>query len=144
MSKSVSIRLLAGLTVLLLAVGLLLMRATSVSSKPLAEQTGRELGASLGLDETGWPVPGGCEYYSEIEDGTGYCLDSVANSKLEAWALGRQLQAKSTTDIDRRIFEIEQEILEFGGNVEDNSDEATRLNSLVAELRALVAQVDDR
>jgi dipeptidyl aminopeptidase/acylaminoacyl peptidase len=57
---------------------------------------GAALADSLGL-ELQSRQPAGCQYYVEVDNPKGYCLDAVSGSKVDHWVLATELQGRVPT-----------------------------------------------
>jgi hypothetical protein len=74
---------------------------SDVSPSPLL---GADLADALGLQlEPRFPASG-CEFYVEVKNPAGYCLDDLAVSKLDKWVISRELQGHIPSDQERDCF----------------------------------------
>jgi hypothetical protein len=86
--------------VLITAIAIWIASASNASESPVptVEEmvsgeavSGQALAGALGLQQEA-TFPKGCYYFSEVTDGTGYCLDAVATSDEHAYVLGMALR----------------------------------------------------
>jgi hypothetical protein len=67
------------------------------------------------------------------ESGVGYCLEDIAMSNVEAWDVGQRLRGYVPSELDRRIFELGDQIAQ----AYDARDLAT-VEALTPELELLL------
>jgi hypothetical protein len=97
--------------------------------------TGAALAEALGLERQP-SFPASCARYVEVkESGVGYCLEDIAMSNVEAWDVGQRLRGYIPSELDRRIFELQDQIAQ----AYDDGDTATA-EALVPELERLLAE----
>jgi hypothetical protein len=71
---------------------------------------GTALADSLGLTPiTEFPVTG-CSYFIRLQSGSGYCLDPVVDTDHDAQMLMIQISGRQPTNIDERIFNLQQQM----------------------------------
>ena len=102
------------------------------------DPVGKDLGTLLGLTPQPWPVPGGCHYYAEYEDGMGYCLDGVVSSDVDAWELGQRINGYVPTDLERQIFQLNLQIEQLSG--QGYTSDSPEMIALVDQLSLLQAE----
>jgi hypothetical protein len=105
--------------VLVLAIGVALPIAAFVTRRtapPIQPASGGDvllgtaLADSLGSRPiTSLPVTG-CNYFIRLKTGTGYCLDSVVANDHDAKMLMIQIDGREPTDIDERIFNLQEQM----------------------------------
>jgi len=79
---------------------------------------GSDLAESLGLTMQDHFPPTGCQFYVEVDNPKGYCLDSVAGSKVDHWVLAQKLQGHVPTAAQIECFSISDKL----GNWEGPTD----------------------
>jgi hypothetical protein len=79
---------------------------------PLGSDLARALGLDLQHDQ-----PSGCEFYVEVNDPAGYCLDGIGSSKLDRWVVAQELQGRLPSDADRACFSAADRV----GNMSNDS-----------------------
>jgi hypothetical protein len=100
-----------------------------VTGAGLAEALGLELRPSFSAD---------CARYVEVEEsGAGYCLDDVAMSSVEAWDVGQRLRGHLPSELDRRIFELGDQIAQ-----EYEAGDSVTAEALIQQLDRLLAERD--
>lgn len=100
---------------------------TTLTGAALAEALGLELQPSFS---------GSCSRYVEVkESGVGYCLEDIAMSNVEAWEVGQRLRGYVPSDLDRRIFELRDQIAQAydAGDIATTEALAQQLERLLAE-----------
>jgi hypothetical protein len=102
---------------------------TTLTGAALAEALGLELQPSFS---------GSCSYYVEVkESGVGYCLEDMAMSNVEAWDVAQRLRGYIPSELDRRTFELQDQIAQ----AYDAGDTETA-EALVPELERILARRD--
>jgi dipeptidyl aminopeptidase/acylaminoacyl peptidase len=79
---------------------------------------GPDLAEALGLKLLDHFPSSGCQYYVEVDNPKGYCLDSVSGSKVDHWVLGEELQGRVPTEAQIKCFSIMDKL----GNWEGPTD----------------------
>jgi hypothetical protein len=77
--------------------------AADTSDSSGAPLVGSDLAQALGLEL--WPrQPFGCEFYVEVDDPAGYCLDEIGSSKLDRWVVAVELQGHIPSEAQKACF----------------------------------------
>jgi hypothetical protein len=120
--------LILAVTISVLAIGLVVF-AFSASRSPVPENPasptvvssepwpllGSDLAEALGLKLQAFFPSSGCEFFVEVDNPRGYCLDTIAGSKVDHWVLAQELQGHVPTDAQIRCFSIMDKLGNWGG-----------------------------
>jgi hypothetical protein len=79
---------------------------------------------------------GDCGYYVQFDDGTGYCLDSVADTDVERYAIGQELRGRVPLPEELSFYEDMQKLSRM--SVDDPEYQHLR-NTVLADRQALLA-----
>jgi hypothetical protein len=67
---------------------------------------GPDLAEALGLKLLDRFPSSGCQFYVEVDNPKGYCLDSVSGTKVDHWVLAEKLQGHVPTEEQVKCFSI--------------------------------------
>ena len=97
--------------------------ATQTTS-PSGVLLGPALADALGLKPVTAQGVTGCKYFIELDGGVGYCVDAVVDNEHDATILMIQISGRQPTDIDERIFNLQQRMEALPGDASYDAQRA--------------------